>query len=63
MQNRNLGRLPLRDATKDEGVGGIFGNGVVNDVNAVVCGLFDFLCDVGIVVLRSHLFTISQERN
>ena len=62
MQNRNLDRLPLCDATEDEGVGVIFGNGVVGDLDAVVCGLPDVFCDVGVVVLRPRLFTISQER-
>lgn len=51
MQNRNFGGLPFCDATENEGVGVIFGDGVENDADAIVCGLSDIFCDVGIVVL------------
>lgn len=51
MQNRNFGWFPFGDATKNEGVGVIFGNGVVDDLDATVCGLFDVLRDIGIVIL------------
>jgi hypothetical protein len=54
VQNRNFGRFPFGDATKNDGVGVIFGNGVVNNVDAVVGGLFDILRDVGIVILPSR---------
>ena len=54
MQKRNFGGFPFGNATQNEGVGVIFGNGVVNEADAIVCGLFDVLRDVGIVVLRSR---------
>ena len=54
VQNRNFGWFPFGDATKNEGVGVIFGNSVVNDADVVICGLFDVLRDVGIVILPSR---------
>jgi len=54
VQNRNCGGFPFGGATKNEGVGVIFGNGVVNEVDAVVGGHFDALHDVGVVILCSR---------
>ena len=54
MQNRNFGRLSLSNGTQNEGIGVILRNGVVNDVDAVIGGLFYVLYNVRVAVLRSH---------
>ena len=54
VQNRNFGWFPFGDATKNEGVGVIFGNGVVYDMDAIVGGCSDVLHDIRVIVLRSR---------
>ena len=54
MQSRNFGGFPLGDGTENEGVGVIFGNCIVNDVNTVVGGCFHVFCDVWVIVLHSR---------
>ena len=51
VQERNFSRL-LPDAIQNDGVGVILRNGIINEVNAIIGGLSDFLRDVGVVVLR-----------
>ena len=59
VQNRNFGGFPFGDGAKNNGVGVILGNGVESEVDAVVGGFFDVLCDIWVIVLRSR-FTIRQ---
>ena len=51
MQNRNSGRFPFGDGVQNDGVRVVLGNGIVNQVDAVVGRFFDFLCNVWVVVL------------
>jgi hypothetical protein len=58
VQKRNFSRFPSGDAVQDDGVSVILGNSIVNELDAIVGGLFDVLRDVGIVVLRSRYWKI-----